>query len=161
IVLTLSTLTSFGQNHAPMTPTFENNFPKPFTPNSNNNLTPNFPNQPTQNQEQLNQYQKDIQKQQRQRQELEAIYREISQPTKPATKTTVNYELPSCASVSGASAYRSAFSEISKVADGQKIFTLKEANFLVKNAFYENQAQFEQFNKTIHQNGQFLTWKME
>tara|TARA_R110002096_G_scaffold356588_2_gene549825 strand:- start:2861 stop:4279 length:1419 start_codon:yes stop_codon:yes gene_type:complete len=158
IVLTLSTLTSFGQIQAPKTPTLENNFPKPFTTNPNNNLTPN---QLTQNQEQLNQYQKDIQKQQRQRQELEAIYREISQPKKPTTKTTVNYDLPSCDSVSGTSAYRSAFTEISKMTDGQKTFNLSEANFLVENAFYENQAQFEQFNKTIQQIGQFLTWKME
>lgn len=161
ILLTISTLTTFGQIQTPQTPTFENNFPKPFTPNPNNNLSPNLPTQKNKNQEQLNQYQKDIQKQQRQRQELDAIYREISQPTKPTTTATVNYNLPSCASVPGASAYRSAFTEISKMADGQKTFTLKEANFLVENAFYENQAQFEQFNKTIQQIGQFLTWKME
>ena len=161
IVLTLSTLTTFGQIQTPQTPTFENNFPKPFTPNPNNNLTPKFPKQPNKNQQQLNQYQKEIQKQQKQRQELEAIYREIAQPTKPTEHTTVNYDLPSCSSVPGASAYRSAFAEISKMADGQKTFSLSEANFLVENAFYENQAQFVQFNKTIQQIGQFLTWKME
>ena len=159
ILLTFSTLTSFGQIQTPKPPTFENNFPQPFTPNPNNNLTPNLKNQPAQNQ--LNQYQKDFQKQQNQRQELEAIYREISQPSKPTTTATVNYDLPSCASVQGASAYRYAFTEISKMAEGQKTFTLKEANFLVENAFYENQAQFEQFNKTIQQIGQFLTWKIE
>lgn len=120
-----------------------------------------MPTQPNNNQQQLNQYQKDIQKQQRQRQELEAVYREISQPAKPTTTTAVKYELPTCASVPGASAYRSAFAEISKMADGQKTFSLKEANFLVENAFYENQGQFEQFNKTIEQIGQFLRWKME
>lgn len=160
-LLTISTLTAFGQVQTPKPPTLENNFPQPFTPNSNNNLNPNFPTQPDNNQQQLNQYQKDIQKQQTQRQELEAIYQEISQPTKPTTTATVNYNLPSCASVQGASAYRSAFAEISKMADGQKTFTLKEANFLVENAFYENQAQFEQFDTVIEQIGQFLTWKME
>ena len=64
ILLTISTLTAFGQVQTPKPPTFENNFKQPFTPNSNNNLTPNFPTQPNNNKQQLNQYQKDIQKQQ-------------------------------------------------------------------------------------------------
>lgn len=158
ILLTISTLTAFGQIQAPNTQTFDNNIPQPFTPNPNNNLIPNIP---AKQKQQIIQHQEDIQKQQKQRHELEAIYREISQPTEPTSTTTVNYDLPSCASVKGTSAYRSAFAEISKMEDGQKIFTLKEANFLVENAFYENQAHFEQFNKTIKQIGQFLTWKME
>lgn len=162
ILMALSTLTVFGQIQRPKIPTFENNFPQPYTPDQNNNLTPKFPTETNnKNQQQLNRHHQNLQRQQRQGQELEAIYREISEPSKPKTTSTVNYDLPSCASVPGTSAYRSAFSEITKMADGQKPFTLKEANFLVENAFYENQAQFEQFNKSIKQIGQFLRWKME
>jgi hypothetical protein len=47
------------------------------------------------------------------------------------------------------------------MADAQKKFSIKEAIFLVENAFYENQGQFEIFNKVINHIGQFLTWKME
>lgn len=161
ILLGLSLLTAYGQVQAPKPPTFENIISQPFTPNHNNNLIPNFPKQPNKNQQQINQYEKDIEKQQRQRMELEAIYREISQPTKPTTTATVNYDLPSCASVQGASAYRSAFTEISAMADDRKNYSIKEANFLIENAFYENNGQIESFDKVIKQIGQFLTWKME
>ena len=160
-LLTLSTFAAFGQIQTLHATAFENNFANHFKPTSNNNLTPNLPTHTKNNLPHLNQYQKDIQKQQRQQQELEAIYREISQPTRSTNSTTINYDLPSCASIQGASAYRSAFAEISKMADGQKTFTLKEANFLVENTFYENQAQFEQFDTVIEQIGQFLTWKMD
>lgn len=156
ILLFLPTIIIFGQVQTPTQPTFKNNFQQPFTPNQNNNLTLDYPLKKNNNQQSNNQ--QNIQKQQ---QELEAIYREITQPSKTETTATINYDLPSCSSVSGASAYHSAFAEISQMADGQKSFSLKEANFLVENAFYENQAQFEQFNKVIKQMGQFLIWKME
>lgn len=105
----------------------------------------------------LDVYEQDRQKQVQQQRQLKDIYRDIEESNLP----TVSYDLPSCASLDGAEAYRSAFSEISKMADGQKTFSIKEANFLVENAYFNNKADYQEFDKVIKQIGQFINWKMD
>lgn len=155
-------LTTFAQIKTPQTPTFQNNFPQtpqPWTPNNNNDLTPNRNNPPPNNNPTgLNQYQKDQQQRINQQKQLEDIYKEITQPT---YSDNVKYTLPSCATVKGANAYQSAFSKISTMASGQTTFNIKEANYLVENAYYENTGDFQNFDKMINQIGQFLNWKMD
>lgn len=133
--------------------------PQPFqfqpinpTQSQPNKYQPNYP-KPNG----LEQYERDRQRQLEQQKYLHEAYRDIEEFNRP----TVSYNLPSCTSLEGAEAYRSAFSEISKMADGQKTFSIKEANFLVENAYFNNKANYQEFDKVIKQIGQFINWKME
>lgn len=156
----LLTIKTFGQIPTVQTPTFQNfqQVPQPWTPNPNNNLIPNF-NPTTLTNTGIDQHKKDQQTQQNRQQQLQEIYYEINKPS--GGMTNVRYDLPPCSSVSGASAYQTAFSELSKMASGEKTFNVKEANFIVENAYYENQGKYESFDKVIGQITQFLNWKME
>lgn len=156
----LLTIKTSGQVPTVQTPTFQNfqQVPQPWTPNPNNNLIPNF--NPTRHTNTgIDQHKKDQHTQQNQQQQLQEIYYEINNPS--SGMTNVRYDLPPCSSVSGASAYQTAFTELSKMASGEKSFSTKEANFIVENAYYENQGKYESFDKVIGQITQFLNWKME
>ncbi len=151
ILLLIFGFTAWGQVQIPQIPepaTFQPVIPGQNYPTTNtsqsNNPKPNG----------LDIYEQDHQRQIQQQRQLEEVYREIE-------RSTVKYDLPSCASLKGAEAYRSAFSEISEMADGQKRFSIKEANFLVENAYFDNKANFQEFEIAIKQIGQFLNWKMD
>jgi hypothetical protein len=47
------------------------------------------------------------------------------------------------------------------MASGEKKFSLKKANFIVENAFFENKADFQQFDKIIRQLALFVNLKMD
>lgn len=155
IGLLFCTLTTWGQVPIPQPPTpatFQPVIPGQSYPKPNNNYRPNYPKSNG-----LDQYEKDRQRQIQQQRQLNEIYRDIEE----SNRTTISYDLPSCASLDGAEAYRSAFSEISKMADGQKTFSIKEANFLVENAYFNNKADYQEFDKVIKQIGQFINGKMD
>jgi len=153
ILTMLFSIDSFAQIKTPQTSTFPQT-PQPWTP-SNSPTTPNN-NRPSG----TNQYEKDQQERLNKQKQLDEIYREISEPSK-TSYDNVKYTLPSCATVKGADAYHSAFSKISNMASGQTKFSIKEANFIVENAFYENTGNIQEFDKLVKQVGQFLIWKME
>lgn len=152
ILLLTFYFTALGQ--VPQTPkpaTFQpvipgQSYPTPNIPQSN------YPKPP-----ELDIYEQDRQRQIQQQRQLQEIYRDIEE----SNRTTVSYDLPSCASLDGAEAYRSAFSEISKMADGQKSFSIKEANFLVENAYFNNEANYQEFDIVVKQIGQFINWKLD
>jgi len=155
ILTTLFSIDSFGQIQTPQTPIFPQT-PQPWTPNNNNiPTTPNH-NRPSG----TNQYEKDRQQQLDKQKQLDEIYKEIKEPSN-ADYSNVKYNLPSCATVKGAAAYHSAFLKISGMASGQTKFNIKEANFTVENAFYENTGNIQEFDKLVKQIGQFLNWKMD
>ena len=155
IGLLFCSLTTLGQVPIPQPPT-----PATFQPvisgqssqKPNNNYQPNYPKSNG-----LDQYEKDHQRQIEQQRQLNEIYWEIEE----SNRTSVKYDLPSCSSFQGTEAYRSAFSEILKMTSGERKFNIKEANFLVENAYFENKANYDAFNKTIGQITEFLTIKMK
>lgn len=156
IGMLLCCLTTFGQIQTPQTP-------KPFqfqpinpTQSYPNNKQPNYP-KPNG----LDQYEKDRQRQLEQQKHLQEVYKDIDELNRQTTYDKTNYNLPSCASAQGTEAYRSAFSEILKMTSGERKFNIKEANFLVENAYFENKANYESFNKAISQITEFLTIKMK
>lgn len=161
ITLTLLTFDTFGQIQTPKTPTIQNfqQVQQPWTPNPNNNLIPDynptFNTIPTSN----NQYQQDQQEQNNRQRQLDEIFYEISNPEK--NSLNIIYDLPPCSSISDASAYQTAFSELSKMASGERSFNIKQANFVVENAYYENKGKYDSFDKVIKQIAQFLNWKMD
>jgi hypothetical protein len=145
-------LTTWGQVPLPQTPQpFQlkqvnptQNYPNDYQPS---NLKPNG----------LEQYENDRQKQLVQSKQSQEVYRDIEE----FNQLSINYDFPSCSSLEGANAYYSAFSEIIKMADGLKTFNLKEANFLIENAYFENKSNYEDFNKVIGQITIFLNAKMK
>lgn len=160
VILTIFSLTNkaLGQNPTPKIPTATfPNYQQIWTPNQNNNLTPYSPQTNYPSATGVNQYERDRQELANRQQQLESIYRELERPN----KINVKYDLPSCSGVQGASSYRDAFSELSRMANGEKPFDIKQANFLIENAFYDNQGKFENFDLVMKQIGQFLKWKME
>jgi len=158
--LLLYVQTAAGQIIAPKAPTFQNNFSppvQPWTPHRNNDLTPtDIPKQKIATPVKFDR--PPIADQQRQ---LESIYHEIRSPERSISESNVKYHLPSFASLKGTSAYRTAFSKLKEMENGRSPFSIKEANFLVENAHFENTGNYENFNRTIQQIGQFLNWKME
>ena len=161
LILTILTFNAFGQIQTPKTPTIQNfqQIKQPWTPNPNNNIIPDY-NPPLNTiQTPNNQYQKDQQELNNRQRQLDEILNEISKPEE--NSLNVSYDLPPCSSISGASAYQTAFSELSKMASGERSFNIKQANFVVENAYYENKGKYDNFDKVIKQIAQFLNWKMD
>ena len=154
-IMILLTTNSFGQ-----VPIVE--LPKPATFDPIINPTPNYPtpnipqpNYPT-TPNGLEIYEKDRQREMQRQRQLQEINRDIEE----FNRRTIRYDLPSCASFQGTEAYRTAFNEISKMASGERNFSVKEANFIVENAYFDNKADFKDFDKIIKDIAQFVKWKM-
>ena len=75
------------------------------------------------------------------------------------SKPTISYELPSYGYIPATNHYKSAFDELVEMVD--TTYFVQRANFIVENAFYENQGKYESFDNLITQIGQFLILKME
>ena len=154
ILFLIFALNIFGQIQPPKTPTIQNF--EPIVPGqnySNQNQNSNTNRKPTGTEL----YEKDKQEQQRRQQQLNNIYRELDENN----INNVSYSLPSCASMKGATSYQTAFSEIMKMAETQNEFSIAKANFIVENAYYENTGNYQNFERTINEIGQFLNWKMQ
>ena len=146
----LLSVNSYGQIQTPKTPTFDRHTPI--------NPTPSYQT-PQQNLPKTNVttiYENDLKRQRARQQMIQEVYKEAEMTN---SKPAINYNLPSYKHISATSYYRTAFSELSKMADST--FSVRKANFIVENAFYENQGDYENFDKIVAQIGQFLTWKME
>lgn len=84
--------------------------------------------------------------------------RQIRSELKPST-SNISYDLPSFAHIPSTQFYREAFKKLSKM-DANN-FSVKEAVFLIENAYYEEQKKFEEFSKIIEQSGDFLRSKIK
>mgnify|MGYP006289826205 CR=1 FL=1 len=153
ILIIALTINSYGQIETPKPPkvsTFEQ---------VNINQTPTYKT-PGENNYQRNNgtaiYENDLKKQQSRQQMIYEIRREAEMAN---SKTAVSYELPSYGHIPATNHYKSAFSELVEMIDTN--YSVQRANFIVENAFYENQGKYESFDNLITQIGQFLIWKME
>lgn len=70
-----------------------------------------------------------------------------------------NYGLPSKSHIAGTEYYRKAFDKLSGMNPDD--FSVKEATFIIENAFYEEQKNYDEFNKIVKQTGTFLLKKMD
>jgi len=147
------TFNTFGQIKTPKTPTVST-----FKPVNTN---------PTQTNQTLRQnkvpqsngttiYENDLKRQQSKQQMINEIRREAEMTN---SRPAISYELPSYGHISETSHYKTAFAELSKMADTS--FSIQRAEFLVENAFYENKGNYDYFDKIIAEIGQFILWKME
>lgn len=106
--------------------------------------------QQLQNQNLINEVDKEIKQQ---TQTMQEVARDI-QALEP--KRGIRYSLPS-RSVAGTEFYHDAFNKI--IMD--TVFSIKENNFVVENAFFGNKMDKAEFDKVIRESGNFLTTKMK
>lgn len=131
-------------------PNYANPTPQPWQSNQMN----------TGRQKGIEQYERDRQQLIERQKRLDQIHREADRYFENEKYANVKYSLPACTSKEGAQAYQEAYAHILNMASGTKPFNLMEANFTVENAFFNNQATFEEFQQVIGTAGQFLEWKM-
>jgi len=135
-------------------PNIINNYSEIHQPKTPNIYNPNLS---IQQRNQMLIQQADTQIQQNQIQSRQLVQEAISEFENQSTP--INYNLPSYSHIPATSHYKKAFSELSKMADTS--FSIKEANFIVENAFYENKVNYDEFDKLIGEIGQFLNAKMD
>lgn len=93
-------------------------------------------------QQQLNQYERDRRQVALQEQAIKDIYKEVN-----SSYGGVRYNFPSYGSDKRTSHYYQAFKELSAMNPDD--FSIKDATFIIENAFYENQSDKGKFDKTI------------
>lgn len=102
----------------------------------------------------------------RQKQQTEQIMQEVERNTRlqnqamqeaqadiATIQSRVDYSLPLASSRQGTAFYHDAFK---KIIVSDSLFSVKDNNFLVENAFYENTLDQSEFDKIISNSGQFL-----
>lgn len=155
----------FGQTIGHITP----DTPKPFkfkvvdiktTPSVNRVYQPaSSPsvvafNEPNRHKQQLAHYEKDRQKVQLREQALKDVYKEIN-----ASYARVRYTFPSFGSDARTDHYYQAFEKLKSMNPDD--FSLKEATFLIENAFYENTRAYSEFEQTISNIAGFIKDAMQ
>lgn len=92
--------------------------------------------------------------------EVKAILQEDEQRSNPTNKTrTIQYTLPSKNYLQGADFYNQAYTDLVKMLDGKTELSLKKAVFITENAFFEDIAKYEGYDKQIKEFIQFCQIK--
>lgn len=94
-----------------------------------------------------------------QQQRLEAqnlLKKEINQQNQ---NKSINYNLPSLAKKKGTEFYRQVFDEMLTL--NVENYSIKDVNFKIENAYFENKLQKEEFNKVIKQSADFILSTMK
>ena len=140
LVMSLIALNSFGQIPEIETPKPATFQPVQINPTTNTNIS--IPNNST-NQRQLDQYEQDKRElQQRDAELYKSIYGEFG-------NTKINYDLPSLSKYAGTEFYREAAKELNNSLNGTKTLSLKQAIFLIENAYFGGQLDYNAFDKEI------------
>lgn len=71
----------------------------------------------------------------------------------------INYSLPSYGQIESTKYYRNAFEQLNAM--NPKNFSVKKATFIIENAYFQKQKNYDDFNKIIEQTGDFLQTKMD
>ncbi|OWP87788.1 hypothetical protein BWK60_02010 [Flavobacterium covae] len=164
LFLLLIPLFTFGQVNFPTVPQptqFQNygnqNFGTPTNRGINiQNIIPD-PMQNYNQQQQLQNQQITNQTQQRERQreqQMREIYADINQ-----SKSNINFNLPSLSNKKGTEYYRQVFDEMLTL--NVENYSIKDVNFKIENAYFENKLQKEEFDKKIKQIAEFILAKMK
>ena len=128
--------------------------PKPatiITVPSYNNPTPQvrqgnpFPNIHNPN-NQLDMYERDKRELQQRKAELYKILYDHENST---LNHSIRYDLPSQSGMRGTAYYQKALEELSKMLSGESSLNLKDAVYMVENAYFENRLNYSDFNKAI------------
>lgn len=74
-------------------------------------------------------------------------------------KSTVNYNLPSFSNIIGTEHYRNVFQKMSTL--DVENYSIKDLNFDIENAYFENQEDKAEFDQIIKNSGEFILTKMQ
>lgn len=74
-------------------------------------------------------------------------------------RNRINYSLPSKSNIESTKYYRKAFDQLNQMDEDN--FSVKDATFTIENAYFEEQQNYDAFNKLIKQTGDFLREKMK
>lgn len=83
------------------------------------------------------------------------LYEEIRENN----KNQIDYSLPSYSNIESTKYYRNAFDQLNRL--NPKEFSVKRATFLIENAYFEEQQNYEDFDNLIKQAGDFIREKMK
>lgn len=73
-------------------------------------------------------------------------------------RNRINYSLPSKSGIESTKYYRKAFDQLNELNPND--FSVKDATFIIENAYFEEQQNYDDFNKLVKQTGDFLREKM-
>lgn len=113
-------------------------------------LYPDLNKQAQQNQNLMNEAERDILLQNQMKKEVQADIESLH--------SEIRYSLPSWSKTPGTEFYGEAFDKIILL---DTTFSIKDTNFLVENAYYENMLNKSEFDNVVKQSGTFLTTKMK
>ena len=129
-----------------ITPGFNN--PNPQIRQVNPHTT--VPNQPNP----VDMYERSRKEIQQRNAEILKMLREYSVSNQP-----IQYELPSWLGTYGTEYYQKAFEKLCSMLDGETPLSLKDAVFIVENAYFENQLDYSDYNRAIKELAQLTEWK--
>lgn len=87
-------------------------------------------------------------------QQMREVYRDINK-----SKSNINYNLPSSSNKFGTEYYKQVFDKM-QILD-ETNYSIKDVNFQIENAFFENKLGKAEFDKIIKQSGEFIIAKMK
>ncbi|TYA56794.1 hypothetical protein [Formosa maritima] len=143
---------SFGQVQIPKAPSLASF--QVITPNSNYTQT-NFQlttGLPTSRPNGMDVYEQDKKRVEKQKTELKKINADIN-------AKHLNYSLPSYSNIESAVYYQRGFDKLNELNPDK--FSIKDATFIIENAYFEEQENYENFDKLVKQTGDFLREKMD
>ena len=103
--------------------------------------------------------QMEMYEQDRKRVEQEEAIKTLINKDIEAGGLNINYNLPSLSNSKGTEYYRQVFDEMLTL--NVENYSLKDVNFKIENAYFENKLQKEEFDKTIKQIAEFILAKMK
>lgn len=71
----------------------------------------------------------------------------------------ISYSLPGLNHIESTGYYREAFNHLSQL--DEEAFSIQKATFIIENAYFEGQQNYEEFNSIVNQTGDFLREKMD
>ena len=104
-----------------------------------------------QNQQIINQTQ---QRESQREQQMREVYQDINK-----SKSETNYNLPSHSNIAGTKFYDDVYNKMLVLDETN--YSVKEVNFDIENAYFENKQDKAEFDKIIKQTGEFLKAKMK
>lgn len=96
-------------------------------------------------------YEQDRKRGEQQKNELKEIYKDLR-------TDRINYALPSYGNIKSTEYYRKAFEQLTEL--NVDSFSVKKATFIIENAYFEEQQDYEEFDKVVKQTGDFIRDKM-
>lgn len=148
----LTSLLTFGQVQMPKMPT-PANF-QVITSTQYSNSTSAFPpsNLTASQSNGMNLYEQDRKQVEQQHNEINQIYADLN-------NKRINYSLPSYSNIESAVYYQRGFDKLNELNPDK--FSIKDATFIIENAYFEEQENYENFDKLVKQTGDFLREKMD